>query len=157
MLVRIAVNVIMSVQSIYLIRVLGVEQTPSDPTPIPIALTPLISYIVSLLFQLFIYKAMVKKLKNRFLPMFFAILITTAGSVPLLFLDKESRIFVYVCSPVTQVGLAIMMNTSTSLISDVIGKDADSSAFVYGFYSFMDKIANGIAIERAIKLLEEDV
>lgn len=49
-----------------------------------------------------------------------------------------------------------MMNTSTSLISDVIGKDADSSAFVYGFYSFMDKIANGVAIERAIKLLEED-
>lgn len=46
------------------------------------------------------------------------------------------------------------MNTSTSLISDVIGKDADSSAFVYGFYSFMDKIANGVAIERAIKLLE---
>ena len=50
--------------------------------------------------------------------------------------------------------MAIMMNTSTSLISDVIGKDADSSAFVYGFYSFMDKIANGVAIERAIKLLE---
>ena len=49
-----------------------------------------------------------------------------------------------------------MMNTSTSLISDVIGKDADSSAFVYGFYSFMDKIANGVAIERAIKLFETD-
>ena len=48
------------------------------------------------------------------------------------------------------------MNTSTSLISDVIGKDADSSAFVYGFYSFMDKIANGVAIERAIKLLEKN-
>ena len=47
------------------------------------------------------------------------------------------------------------MNTSTSLISDVIGKDADSSAFVYGFYSFMDKIANGVAIERAIKLFEK--
>ena len=88
--------------------------------------------------------------------MFFAILITAAGSVPLLFLNEESRVFVYVCSPITQVGLAIMMNTSTSLISDVIGKDADSSAFVYGFYSFMDKIANGIAIERAIKLLEDD-
>ncbi len=48
------------------------------------------------------------------------------------------------------------MNTSTSLISDVIGKDADSSAFVYGFYSFMEKILNGFAIERALKLYEND-
>ena len=49
-----------------------------------------------------------------------------------------------------------MINTSTSLISDVIGKDAESSAFVYGFYSFMDKIANGFAIERALNLYKED-
>ena len=36
-----------------------------------------------------------------------------------------------------------MLNTATSLISDVIGKDDQSSAFVYGAYSFFDKIANG--------------
>lgn len=49
-----------------------------------------------------------------------------------------------------------MINTSTSLISDVIGKDAESSAFVYGFYSFMDKIGNGLAIERALSLYKDD-
>ncbi len=49
-----------------------------------------------------------------------------------------------------------MINISTSLISDVIGNDAASSAFVYGFYSFMDKIANGFAIERTLKLFETD-
>ena len=86
MLVRIAVNVIMSVQSIYIIKVLNVERSDTDPTPIPIALTPLISYIVTLGFQLFVQKPMVRKLKNRFLPMLIAILITTAGCVPLLFL-----------------------------------------------------------------------
>jgi Na+/melibiose symporter-like transporter len=99
---------------------------------------------------------MVKKLKNRFLPMLIAILITTAGCLPMLFLKPEFKWGIYLCSPVTQIGLAIMLNTSTSLISDVIGKDADSSAFVYGFYSFMDKIANGVAIERAIKLFDDD-
>lgn len=56
----------------------------------------------------------------------------------------------------TQVGLVIMMNCTMSMISDVIGKEADSSAFVYGIYSFVDKIANGIAIERAVQLLEND-
>lgn len=35
-----------------------------------------------------------------------------------------------------------MLNTSTSLISDVIGNDAENAAFVYGVYSFFDKAAN---------------
>jgi len=117
-------------------------------------MTPLISYTVSLLFQLFVYEKLTKKLKNRFLPMLVAIAITACGSIPLLFLQPAFYWVVYICSPITQIGLAIMMNTSTSLISDVIGKDADSSAFVYGFYSFMDKIANGVAIERTVKLFE---
>ena len=39
-----------------------------------------------------------------------------------------------------------MLNTATSLISDVIGTDAESSAFVYGAYSFFDKVANGLII-----------
>jgi hypothetical protein len=50
MLVRIAVNVIMSVQSFYLIKVLQIKQSTENPTPVPIAMTPLISYSVSLLF-----------------------------------------------------------------------------------------------------------
>ncbi len=39
-----------------------------------------------------------------------------------------------------------MLNTATSLISDVIGSDETSSAFVYGAYSFFDKFANGFLI-----------
>ena len=39
-----------------------------------------------------------------------------------------------------------MLNTATSLISDVIGKDEQSAAFVYGVYSFFDKLANGILL-----------
>ena len=53
---------------------------------------------------------------------------------------------VYLLSSIQGVGLAIMLNTATSLISDFIGKDADSSAFVYGAYSFFDKMANGVII-----------
>jgi len=52
---------------------------------------------------------------------------------------------VYAISPVQGVGLAMMLNTATSLISDVIGK-SESSAFVYGAYGFFDKVANGVLI-----------
>lgn len=37
-----------------------------------------------------------------------------------------------------------MLNTSTSMISDVIGTQTKSAAFVYGVYSFVDKTANGL-------------
>lgn len=39
-----------------------------------------------------------------------------------------------------------MLNTSTSLISDVIGDDAANAAFVYGCYSLCDKIVAGLLL-----------
>ncbi len=153
-LVRMAVNVVMTVQSFYLLNVLMFKPNERFPSPLAVALTPLFSYIFSILFQIFVYKKLTQILRNRFLPMALAILITSLGSAPLFFLDESTQNWVYACAPITQIGLAIMINTSTSLISDVIGKDAESSAFVYGFYSFMDKIANGFAIESALKYFE---
>lgn len=84
MLVRIAVNVTMSVQPFYLLKVTGFERTDANPTPLPIALTPLVSYITSLIFSLFFYKKMMTAFKNRFIPLFISILIISVGSLPLL-------------------------------------------------------------------------
>ncbi len=38
------------------------------------------------------------------------------------------------------------MSTGVNLISDVIGAKAKSGAFVFGFYSMIDKIAVGVGI-----------
>ena len=75
-------------------------------------------------------------------------MIISIGSLPYVFLNSnpDVRWLVYLLSSIQGVGLAIMLNTATSLISDVIGKDAESSAFVYGAYSFFDKVANGVII-----------
>lgn len=148
MLVRIAVNVTMSVQPFYLILVTGFAQTKENPTPLAIALAPLISYICSLIFSLFLYKRMVNKYKNRFVPLFFSVVVITMGSIPYLFLNDEASVrwLVFPLSGIQGIGLACMLNTATSLISDVVGKDEQSAAFVYGAYSFFDKVANGILI-----------
>jgi len=82
-----AVNVVMTVQSFYLINVLKFQPSERFPSPLAVALTPLFSYLLSLVFQLFVYKRMMQALRNRFLPMAIAILITAAGSVPLFFLS----------------------------------------------------------------------
>ena len=91
---------------------------------------------------------MLQRLRNRFYPLFLSIMIITLGSLPYVFLTSDPKIrwLVYLLSSIQGVGLAIMLNTATSLISDVIGKDAESSAFVYGAYSFFDKVANGVII-----------
>ena len=44
-----------------------------------------------------------------------------------------------------------MINTSTSCISDVIKNDSANSAFVYGFYSLLDKFANGLLLFWMVK------
>ena len=44
----------------------------------------------------------------------------------------------------------MMLNISTACISDVIGKDNTSSAFVYGAYSLADKFSNGIFLYRIV-------
>ena len=49
-----------------------------------------------------------------------------------------------------------MLNTSTSLISDVIGNDSQSAAFVYGVYSFFDKVANGTLLFFVVEGYSED-
>lgn len=82
------------------------------------------------------------------MPLALSIIVTCAGSVPYAFLTTSSSInwLVYPLAMIQGVGIAMMLNTSTSLISDVIGTESESSAFVYGIYSFMDKMANGILL-----------
>ena len=145
MVVRIAVNTTMTVQPFYLNLVTGYEVTEAQPTPVQLAIVPLLSYISSLIFSVFFQAKMTRCLRNRFLPMLISILIIIVSSAPLAFLndDETWRNLVYPLSALQGIGMAIMLNTATSLISDVIGNDAENSAFVYGCYSLFDKFANG--------------
>ena len=74
------------------------------------------------------------------------VVILILGSLPLAYLHQGNQRAVYVLSAIQGVGLLVMLNTATSLISDVIGDDTEQSAFVYGAYSFFDKLANGLLL-----------
>lgn len=43
-------------------------------------------------------------------------------------------------------GEAIILNTGITYISEVIGQHSSGGAFVFGAYSFLDKMSNGIII-----------
>ena len=95
MLVRIAVNVTMTMQPFYLFEVTKYQGTEDDPTTPPLALVPLISYLMSMLFSVFIQRRMTSYLRNRMKPMFISIVVITLTSIPLAFLNEENRIWVY--------------------------------------------------------------
>ena len=156
MMVRIAINVTMTMQPFYLTKSTGFLATEEDPTPVELALVPLISYILSLIFSLFLQQRLTRFLRNRFLPMLVAIVIIVATSVPLAFLNESTQSYVYPLVGFQGIGLAIMLNTATSMISDVVGKDAENSAFVYGCYSLFDKFANGGLLFFLIDSYESD-
>jgi len=144
MMVRIAVNVTMTMQPFYLEAVTGFKSTDEAPTPLQLAIVPLFSYICSMLFSLYLQQPMTRYLRNRMYPMLVSIVVIGSTSIPLAFLDDGwSRNLVYPLAAFQGVGIAIMLNTATPLISDVIGNDSENSAFVYGCYSLFDKFANG--------------
>ena len=87
-----------------------------------------------------------EKIKSRLIPFMIAIVLICISSLPLAFLTHDLRNYVYILAGIQGVGLIIMLNTATSLISDVIGDDTEESAFVYGVYSFFDKFANGFIL-----------
>jgi hypothetical protein len=68
------------------------------------------------------------------------------GALPLLWIGTIVKWPVYLCAPLIGVSIALNLNTGTSLISDVIGNDTKSAAFVYGCYSLLDKFANGFLL-----------
>lgn len=63
-----------------------------------------------------------------------------------IFLTPETKNLMYLVAPVIGVAQAINLNTGITLISDVIGLRGSSGAFVFGFYSFLDKISAGIVL-----------
>lgn len=52
----------------------------------------------------------------------------------------------YMIAPVIGASQSITLNTGIALISEVIGLKGEGGAFVYGCYSFLDKLASGIVL-----------
>ena len=142
-LARMAVNVTMTLTPFYLIHVLGFEGEEGRPTPPQIVTVPLVSYSFSMVFSLLFYRRLLNKFGNRMIPLLIGVIITCCSSLPFLFLRPSISWLVYIAASFQGIGLAILLNIATSLISDVIGDDDNSSAFVYGAYSLCDKFFSG--------------
>ena len=132
---------------LYLTTVSKYEPIDGMATPIELASVPLASYLASLIFSVTLQNWVTQYFRNRVIPMGISIIVTGLGSMPMAFLGHGNlRNLMYLVASLQGVGNAMMLNTGTACISDVIGQDNTSAAFVYGTYSLFDKFANGILL-----------
>ena len=122
MFARISLNTTATILPLYLTYESEYEASDGMETPIALAAIPLASYICSLLFSIFLQNKMVKHFRNRTIPMFLSIIVTALGSLPMAFLGSGRwRNVMYLTASIQGIGNAMMLNTGTACISDVIG------------------------------------
>ena len=91
-------------------------------TPVALAAVPLAAYLCSLIFSVTLQNWLTQHFRNRVIPMGISIIVTTLGSLPMVFLGSgEWRNLMYLLASLQGVGNAMMLNTGTACISDVIG------------------------------------
>lgn len=147
----------MAIQPLYLTLVTCFKPTGSSPTPIELAAVPLFAYILAMIFSLTLQRKLTVYFEDRMYMMLLAIVVTAFSSVPLSFLGESTQNWAYPLIGVQGIGIAIMLNTATAMISDMIGQDADNSAFVYGSFGLFDKSANGILVFILVAVYSENV
>jgi Na+/melibiose symporter-like transporter len=75
-------------------------------------------------------------------------LLTSLGLVGMFFLppDRPYVWIVYPCAVVVGLGTGVIMVSCTQLTADLIGSRTNYSAFVFGAFSFTDKLSNGLVL-----------
>lgn len=150
MLVRLCINTTQSVIPYYLEFVLGYERTADGGTPMEFSIILLISTFGSILnsifFQTFIDRKLKKNESRRFILLLISTVFLAFGCLPMLFLEKDSRVPIYFLAFIFGIGFSQALSTVCSLINDVVGSKGCQGAFVFGSYSFADKFSCGIAL-----------
>ncbi|CAD8120093.1 unnamed protein product [Paramecium sonneborni] len=146
MFFRLYCNVSSTMISFYIASVLKFTDPDSEDVKVPIqvALIPLSLYIMSVLTSASLSKFY--QLLGKKITLTIGTVLCLISSSILIFLNEDNSYIMYVVSPFIGIAQAITLNTGITLISDVIGLKGSSGAFVFGAYSFLDKISSGIAL-----------
>ncbi|KAH7709410.1 Protein F16H11.1 [Aphelenchoides avenae] len=150
MLSRVFINVS---QAYFPLYITNVQQSPKQY----IAILPMVSYLASFVISALLSVPAVNRRLDRKLTFAFGAVLG-AANCGLMHLHVPSVMILGVAllMGITQ---AVLLISSISITTEMIGKHTESGAFVYGAMSFADKLANGI-LYQSIELLsptaEED-
>lgn len=146
MCVRLNSNIFGTFLPFYLINVLKISNTDGDDQTVPfsVALVPLIIYFSSSLIspKLTALYSTIGRGKTLLL----GTILEISSLIALYFLTQSTKDYIYPLAIVIGLSQSMILSTGINLISDVIGSKGDSGAFVFGVYSFLDKISAGLLI-----------
>ncbi|EGR32497.1 major facilitator superfamily protein, putative [Ichthyophthirius multifiliis] len=146
---RLFCNVISTMLNFYLIYVIKVIKNDNKSFNLPFQLV-LISLLLynSSVFASFFLNFLYQKI-GRKQTFTLGVVLMGVSEVALAFMkadDGFSNYFIYVIAAISGFSQAIQLNTAINLISEVIGLRGAGGAFVFGSYSFLDKISTGIVL-----------
>jgi len=137
MFARLATNVSQVYLTFFVTQTLYMDQTA-------IAIVPLIVYLSSLA-ATFVMKRLDKRLGRRN-SMTLGGGLFTAASAAMMFIQPSAAGVVYAAAVALGAGSAISMVISVSMEADLVGRNVESAAFLYGAISLTDKLSNGVAV-----------
>lgn len=73
-------------------------------------------------------------------------LLAVISSLVMVFLTPNVNWLMFIVALLVGTSQTLVLSTGINLISDVVGADGSKGAFVFGVYSFLDKISSGLAI-----------
>ena len=148
MSVRLYCNLFGTLLPFYLVDVLQMgtkSEILNNEIPFQVALVALVitivQYVNSHLVSSFYYKRIGRK-NTLMLGTLFSIL----SSLIMVFLTPSTNWVMFLVAILVGISQTLVLSTGINLISDVVGADGSKGAFVFGIYSFLDKISSGLAI-----------
>ncbi|CAH8592094.1 unnamed protein product [Heterobilharzia americana] len=139
MFVRLIVNVSQAYLTVYLLDSLLLPKVTMALVPLTVYVTSIVTIIVQKPIQDLISRELNSGIGLIFVTIF-CILVSYPGSPTVLYR-------IYIAAGILGIGCTTILITSLAMVSDLIAKNQRHGAFVYGYMSFTDKLANGVVIQ----------
>lgn len=156
MLVRLSINITNSMLPYYLEYILGIKKTEFGGTPVEFSLLYLIMTVGCLVNSIFIQEKF-ERFNSRIIMMLSSWVFVLGGCLPIMMLDGSNYQSMYVFGFIFGIGFSMALSTASSLINDVVGSKGEKGAFVFGFYSFTDKLSSGLMMVYFMNYVKDDL
>jgi len=156
--VRLSINITSTMIPFYMYLVLGYSTKDHKGTRFEIAVALVISTCGSVFNSIYFQKYLEGKLpgENRKIVMLIAFIMVSIGCLPIFFLTKEFRVLIFFLCFFLGWGFSLGLSSASYLINDVVGSKGSKGAFVYGVYSFCDKLSCGIVLAIFLPFAKSD-
>jgi len=159
MFVRLSINMTSAMIPFYMDLNLGFHPKEGEGTRVEISIVLIINTLGSVFNSIFLQKQIEKignKKNERFILMMFAFIFACIGCVPIFFITESISYILYIISFFLGIGFSLGLSSASFLVNDLVGNKGSKGAFVYGAYSFIDKLSSGVVLAILLPIAKDE-